>query len=1024
MEGSRYQAFISYRHEDSSGLAIKLEKALRRYAQPMYKPPIRIFRDEKQIGAGQDLRGTIERALKDSAFLLYVATCGAAESPYVRKELDFWCGTLERQDRLIIVWQKDHLVADPVHDSLDWAASDAIPASLAPLLQGIPVWLDFTWVVDEHDLDLGHPRFKSQINSIAARLRGVPPEELNGEEIRVHRRNIRLRNTGIGILVAALVAATGAGFIAWQQKQTAMAERDRARSSALINASAKLRPSDFTLSLGFAAEAYALRPRDAREALLRSFYGSDGDIGEPYQQRLPHRSAVTAATFSADGELIGTGSSDGFIGLWSVDGKRHETLQAHRLGVLSVAFSADASQLFTTGQLDTAVRRWGLDGSALEPIDYRGAEFAFLAGSTDDGTMLAAFGGEHYRRGFVLWGPARDTLLRVEPEWPTYNRSVLLDVAFSSGNDAIVGLIKREGLLKLEYWDRVSGQHRPPAKRDQAGQPAGAPNQTGLDAPRFTGRLFGDGIVYLEASRDLWEDLDASQPSRLIRFAVSGDGQRFLRTSNDGTVRVWDAHGRQIAKFQVPGNLRGAALLTDRQEVLTLSGEDVLSVWSLDGERLRVFRGHAAAISTIRRSPGGQVLLTASLDGTAKLWPLGGQLAPACKTEFTNVAYAQFSPASENRLLVITRDRHAAFAFLGKVSMDSPLAGEEDVHEARFSPDGSRIVTLAGTRDQLGLWDAQGNSLGRCCGHQAALREVTFSPEGTHLLTTSDDGVIRLWTSDGEAVGTLADAGGRISRGLFSPDGERILIYGPAAGARLWNYREQLVSSTLPVGHQLTTAQYSPDGERMILTSQDGISFWDAAGNHLDSPFEKGSRGAYTTNWIGDGKSVVTTHPGGGIKVWNRDGVLRHAWRFPAETHFFGAEAAPDGSFLVIPGAGIRRLDGNSLGTLGRHRFLGFLPTGDLLVASNNEGIAEMAIHDRQGKQVTALGRLSGKVKWVGTSPAGRLIGILSDDGVLALRCTAAGIYSEVKDADFYRPAEDERGRHGIDWTASSVPER
>ena len=135
---AKYQAFISYRHDASGQLAVALEKALRQYAKPLYKPPIRVFRDEKQIGAGQDLRNTIQQALKDSVYLIYIATREAAESPYVRQELDFWCGALKRQDRLIIIWQKDRLIADPEHDRLDWAASNAIPSNLSRSSPGFP----------------------------------------------------------------------------------------------------------------------------------------------------------------------------------------------------------------------------------------------------------------------------------------------------------------------------------------------------------------------------------------------------------------------------------------------------------------------------------------------------------------------------------------------------------------------------------------------------------------------------------------------------------------------------------------------------------------------------------------------------------------------------------------------------------------------------------------------------------------------------------------------------------------------
>jgi WD40 repeat protein len=1018
---AKYQAFISYRHDASGQLAVALEKALRQYAKPLYKPPIRVFRDEKQIGAGQDLRNTIQQALKDSAYLIYIATREAAESPYVCQELDFWCGALKRQDRLIIIWQKDHLIADPEHDRLDWAASNAIPSNLESQFTGIPVWLDLTWAVDDQNLDLRHPRFKSQINSIVARFRGIPPEDLNGEEIRVHRRNIVIRNVGIGALVAALAMATTAGIIAWQQRNTAVVERDRARSSLLVNASTKVRPWNFTLALGFATEAYSLRlpkpPADIAEALLKAFYEYDSDVAEPYRQLLPHGSGVTVATYSPKGNLLATGSSDGFLRVWSADGVLQKTFQGHRLKVLSAEFSPDAAQIATTGWMDTVVRRWGLDGMPLDPLDYKGAEFAFVEVASTDGAILASFGGEGYRRGFQLWDPVQDSPLLVVPEIQWKRRATLLDVAFSGNGEFIVGLVKDKDRLRLELWDRLGGKPRFPAARAEQGTSSKLLDGPALTDQRFSRPVFGRDVVFRDLSARRWEDLVAGKGSTLERFAVSTNGRLFLQAPRGGTVRLWDERGRLLTKYSVPGDMREAALVGNQGRVVTLSRDDTVSIWDLSGRLLKTFRGHSGRVTAIRVSPDAETLLTASEDTTAKLWPLADELAPECKTELSGVASVRFAPNGGDLLLVVTSDRRVSLRRPGKLPIDSELAEEREVRDALFSPDSRRFVTLGGNRNDLGLWDSEGRLLLRCCTHEAPLTSVAFSPDGRHLLTTSADGAVKVWTAEGAAVASLVEKTDRLVGGQFSPDSSRILTFGSDSGARLWAYRKSLVSTTLSPEHEVTSAQFSPQGDRLILMSTlDGVSLWDREGRHLVSEMEEDRSGIYSACWVAQGDAIVTTHPGGEVKVWSRSGALRHAWRFPAETHYFSADAAPDGSFLVIPGAGIRSLDGISLGTISRHHFLNFLPEGMFLVTTSGGDPSEVAIHDRQGNLVTTLGRLPGTVEKAVVSPEGRLIAILSDSGTLALRCTAAGIHRYIKDAAFYRPGSAERTQYGVDW--------
>jgi len=231
----KYTAFISYRHSSLSRLhAERMERALKRYSKPLWKPPIAIFRDERVLRPGDNLPASIRRALESSEFLIYFAAKEAAESEWVRDELRIWCEELKRAANLILVHLSDRIVVHRPTNSILWSETDAIPPLLAPYIEFIPIWADLTGNSKDEDLDLNNVEYKKQINAIIARFRGKTPGEMNDEEVRTHRRNIRLRNTGVTAIAASAVIAVYFGFTANQDRRLAQLSEHRAVTSARL----------------------------------------------------------------------------------------------------------------------------------------------------------------------------------------------------------------------------------------------------------------------------------------------------------------------------------------------------------------------------------------------------------------------------------------------------------------------------------------------------------------------------------------------------------------------------------------------------------------------------------------------------------------------------------------------------------------------------------------------------------------------------------------------------------------------
>jgi WD40 repeat protein len=211
---------------------------------------------------------------------------------------------------------------------------------------------------------------------------------------------------------------------------------------------------------------------------------------------------------------------------------------------------------------------------------------------------------------------------------------------------------------------------------------------------------------------------------------------------------------------------------------------------------LRVFSGHRGRVMRATFSPNGETILTASEDGSARLW----------------------ETATGKQLRVFSGHRGL---------LDS----------AFFSPDGKTIVTASwdGTAK---IWNADSGDLIRTLrGHERALSSAVFSPDGNHIATAARDSTVRIWdVATGRVLRVLRGHASSVNGAFFSPDGKTIVTAAWDTTARIWEVTSGKELQILK-GHQgvVSHASFSPDGKHVITTSADGsVRLWDvAAGKEL-----------------------------------------------------------------------------------------------------------------------------------------------------------------------------------------------
>jgi WD40 repeat protein len=238
MQSYTSKAFLSYSHHADSTLAAELQYALQRFAKRYYAlRALHIFRDKTDLSVNPGLWSSIAAALDSSEYFLLLASPKAAQSRWVKREIDHWLDRHEGSTKkMLLLWTGGDLVWDERAADFDWEKTDALPVLLdwrgagsATWLAGCfgeePFFIDLRWTREESDLSIRNPAFLDAVATIAAKLRGEPKSTLISREVTEFRRFRRLRAGAITALVAFAIVAGTFGTIAMSRQREAVRAR-------------------------------------------------------------------------------------------------------------------------------------------------------------------------------------------------------------------------------------------------------------------------------------------------------------------------------------------------------------------------------------------------------------------------------------------------------------------------------------------------------------------------------------------------------------------------------------------------------------------------------------------------------------------------------------------------------------------------------------------------------------------------------------------------------------------------------
>jgi len=336
--------------------------------------------------------------------------------------------------------------------------------------------------------------------------------------------------------------------------------------------------------------------------------------------------------------------------------------------------------------------------------------------------------------------------------------------------------------------------------------------------------------------------IQAKQRKSTAIEALVSEPQRLLETNNQ--LEALMASVTALKQLEEIGGNNTEAL------------KQLQSVINRVRERNRL-QGHQHPVLRVSFSPDGNIIASASYDGTVKLWSKRGEL--------------RYTLRDPNQNMLTDQQRI--------------------VFDVEFRPDGEMLAS-AHFDETVKFWDIEGNLI-RTLGKvntgdfdpTKVFYSVSFSPDNQTIAAGRGDGSITLWNSrNDQSIKTLRDPNVENVSNVygidFNPINENILAStGYDGSVKIWNLQDETPEPEILGNHEniVTLVRFSPNGEMLASSSYDGrIKLWERHEEESYSLIKTiPTHGDYVNGlaFSPDGEMIASASRDKSIKLWELDAI-------------------------------------------------------------------------------------------------------------------------------------------------------
>lgn len=600
---------------------------------------------------------------------------------------------------------------------------------------------------------------------------------------------------------------------------------------------------------------------DRRGPEWHFYYGLSRDELHSFQ----HPSPVTTAQFSPDDQWVATGAEDGMLRLWDVNsGRLVKEIQAHESTVNDVAFSPDGKLVVTAG-VGNSAKAWNVESGELvgevvghrrqvTSVAFRGDGECFATGAMD---------------GIRFWNIKTFELMH-HCSVDNPDTIPISEMSWHPHIDRLLTISRDDTML---VWDPDSGEI----------------DETYAWINELPGLEFWFGNYQIHWNPSADRILAIGQWNALIDLPVGETprkGHTFEQQAGVSRCGGWSKDGKYF-----------------------ILGGESLELFFFDAKTQKEvgrIRGHEGIITDFCLDSDGTKIVTASNDGTAKIWRfpdlpkkegLWAEGGLALSPDAKRVA---LSGGTSNELLIadletesiIGRFQSPAESWLGFVTWDPTgkniavacgtgetdsivyvVDGESGDLLRTFNPDSSYIQFLAwhpqidgllavgqSTELPMEFWDSNtGKLVEKRDYHTWAWNAVDWSPDGRWLACAGWRPEIVDW-HDRENKISIEGFDSVPTAAKFSNDGKLLAIADQEAAIRYyetgtWKHLGTMTGHAGPV----LELQWGPGNQRLASIGSDGtLRLWDPSCGKVVLSHDFGSK-PRSLQWSEDGNTIVVS---------------------------------------------------------------------------------------------------------------------------------------------------------------------